>query len=223
MEGNAQTPAHEVTTTYTDVIKKFEDLKNQYYIERGCMISTLSDRFSKKFLEKNPDLKWCEKYNRYAEAVVFTAIINVTIFEKNFEVYLHRPIKQIHRWEYEYFFGFGGHNAGFSRDRIIMTFQETFDKDIDVEYLLMTGTLVDASCNECDDDDDSQNRCCTIDEKYIKNALKLLVIGGYVKQWNAFNNFKKWFNDRGFNFGLNTDNAETMTSFIFEDYEVVDE
>jgi hypothetical protein len=103
-----------------------------------------------------------------------------------------------------------------------MTFQETFDKDIDVEYLLMTGTLVDASCNECDDDD-SQNRCCTIDEKYIKNALKLLVIGGYVKQWNAFNNFKKWFNDRGFNFGLNTDNAETMTSFIFEDYEVVDE
>jgi len=220
MESQALT--HDVTTTYTDVIKKFEDLKKQYYIERGCMISTLSDTFSKKFLEKHPNLKWCEKYNRYAEAVVFTATISVIIFEKKFEVYLHRPIKQIHRWEYEYFFGFGGHNAGFSRDRIIMTFQETFDKNIDVDYLLMTGTLAGTSCGECDDDD-SQNRCCTIDEKYIKNALKLLVIGGYVKQWNAFNNFKKWFTDHGFNFGLTTDNAETMTSFIFEDYEVVNE
>lgn len=213
----AYRPMHDITTTYTDVIKKFEDLKKQYYSESGCMISTLSDTFSKKFLEKNPDIKWDEKYNKHAEEVVLTATINVKIFEETFKVYLHRPIKQIHRWEYEYFFGFGGHNAGFSHDRIIMTFQETFNKDIDIDYLLMTGTLFNTNNSEFDDD--SHNRCCTIDEKYIKNALKLLVIGGYVKQWNAFNNFKKWFKDRGFNFGINTDNAETMTSFIFEDYE----
>ena len=231
MESHA--PAHEATTTYTDVIKKFQDLNKQYYTDRGCMISTISDTFSKQFLEKHPDLEWKEKYNSYAEAIVFTAKINVNIFGKNFEVYLHRPIKRIHRYEYEYFFGFGGHNAGFSHNRIIMTFRETFDKDIDVDYLLMTGTLVGASCSECNNDtdglndgdvvDDSLNKCCSIDEKYIKNTLKLMVVGGYVKQWNAFNDFKKWFKDHGFNFEVNTDNAETMTSFIFEDYAVVDE
>lgn len=215
--------ALEGTTTYTDVIKKFKDLKKQYYNERGCMILTLSNTFSKQLLEKYPNITWFEKYNKYAEANVFTAILTVTIFEKNFEVYLHRPIKQIHRWEYEYFFGFGGHNAGFSHNRIIMTFAETFDKNIDVDYLLMTGTLAGISCSECNKDE-SHDRCCIIDEKYIKNALKLLVIGGYVKQWNAFNNFKKWFKDRGFNFEANTDNAETLTSseiltsLIFDDY-----
>lgn len=230
MESHA--PAHEATTTYTDVIKKFEDLRKKYYTDRGCMISTISDTFSKQFLEKHPDLKWKEKYNSYAEAIVFTAKINVNIFGKNFEVYLHRPIKQIHRYEYEYFFGFGGHNAGFSYDRIIMTFRETFDNNIDVDYLLITGTLAGTSYSECDNDagadgegvvDESLNKCCTIDEKYIKNTLKLMVVGGYVKEWNAVNNFKNWFKDHGFNFEVNTDNAETMTSFIFEDYGVVNE
>lgn len=197
-------------TTYTDVIRKFKEIKTNYYSERGCMISTLNDDFSKQFLQKHPNLKWHEKYNKHAEAEVLTATIHINIFGKPFNVYLHRPIKKIHRWEYEYFFGFGGHNAGFSRDRIIMTFAETFDKKIDFEYLLMAGTLVNA---------DEDAGACAINEKYIKNVLKLLVVGGYVKQWNAFNHFKKWFKDNGFDYDMNTSNAETMTSFIFDDYE----
>jgi hypothetical protein len=196
---------------YTDVVIKFKEMKMIYYSESGCMISTLNDNFSKQFLQKNPNLKWREKYNKYAEAVVLTAKIRIQIFGKQFKVYLHRPIKQIHRWEYEYFFGFGGHNAGFSSDRIIMTFAETFDKEVDFEYLLMTGTLVNADGDTC---------ACNVDEKYIKNVLKLLVVGGYVKQWNAVNHFKKWFKENGFDYETdttNTTNSETMTSFIFED------
>ena len=146
------------------------------------MISTLNDNFSKQFLEKHPKLKWSEKYNKHAEALVLTAMIRINIFGKPFKLYLHRPIKQIHRWEYEYFFGFGGHNAGFSHDRIIMTFAETFDNEVDFEYLLMAGTLASG---------DTDVGICSIDEQYIKNVLKLLVVGGYVKQWNAFNHFKK--------------------------------
>jgi hypothetical protein len=192
-------------TTYTDVIRKFKEIKTNYYSERGCMISTLNDNFSKQFLEKHPNLKWHEKYNKHAEAEILTAMIRINIFGKPFAVYLHRPIKQIHHWEYEYFFGFGGHNAGFSRDRIIMTFAETYDKELDFEYLLMAETLADAGA-------------CTIDEKYIRNVLKLLVVGGYVKQWNALNHFKKWFKERGFDYEMDTSNAETMTSFIFDDY-----
>ena len=202
------------TSTYTDVITKFKDLKNKYYTVRGCMILTVNDEFAKQFLEKYPNLVWSEEYNGYAEAHVFRAKVNINSFGKQFVVYLHRPIKQIHRWEYEYFFGFGGHNEGFSLDRIIATFEENFDEDIDIEYLLMTGTLVGGS-------DDSE--CCAIDEKYIKNVLKLMVLGGYVKQWAAFNEFKEWFKGRGFNVVFDTNNGKTLTSFIFEDYEIVEE
>jgi hypothetical protein len=207
-------------TTYTDVITKFTELNNLYYSTRGCMISTLNDEFSKKFLEKHPDLIWEQKYNQYAEANVLTAKINITIFRRPFVVVLCRPIKKVHRYEYEEFFGFGGHCQGFSLDRIIMTFAESFDKNIDIEYLLMTGTLVGKS-----EGDDEGEKCCVIDEPYIKNALKLLVVGGYVKYWAAFNKFKNWFKERGFDYEITTDDTDTalnMASFVFEDYHVGD-
>ena len=200
---------------YTDVIIKFKEMKINYYSERGCMISTLNDKFSKQFLEKHPNIKWRERYNKHAEATVLTAKIKINIFGKLFKIYLHRPIKQIHRWEYEYFFGFGGHNAGFSLDRIIMTFVETFDNSIDFEYLLMTGTLASA-------DETNTNKCCTIDEKYVKNVLKLLVVGGYVKQWNAFNHFTKWFKENGLDYEININDTKTTASFFFEEYEAID-
>ena len=200
------------TTTYTDVITKFENLKKIYYTSRGCMISTVNDDFSKKILGKYSNLAWSEKYNKYAEADVLTAEINVIIFGKPFVVYLHRPIKMVHRYEYEEFFGFGGHCEGFSYDRIIMTFEERFNDNVDIEYMLMTGTLASGEGGEC----------CVIDEKYIKNAFKLLVVGGYVKRWTAFNEFKEWFKERGFNVDFDMNNGETFTSFIFEDYAVVE-
>jgi hypothetical protein len=215
METSSTTAA--ATITYTDVIKKFKDLKNKYYTERGCMISTLYDNFVKEFIKKHPNLVWEKTYNSYAETDVLTAKINVIIFGRPFVAYLYRPIKQVHRWEYENFFGFGGHNEGFSLDRIIMTFEETFDKDIDIEYLLMTGTLACGSGSGYVDD----NECCAIDKKYIKNALKLLVVGGYVKRWAAFNEFKEWFKESGFDLDLDTSTGQTITSFVFEDYEVV--
>ena len=208
---------------YIDVTTKFKEMKTIYYTDRGCMVATLNNNFSKQFMEKHPNLQWKEKYNKHAEAIILTAKIHIIIFGQQFAVHLHRPIKQIHHWEYEYFFGFGGHNAGFSLDRIIMTFPETFDKNIDFEYLLMTGTLHDS--------DHEKGVCCAIDEKYIKNALKLLVIGGYVKQWNAFNHFKKWFKDHGFKVDFENANANandkddsnTTTSFLLEEYQVIEQ
>ena len=128
----ATAAATTTTTTYTDVITKFKDLKRKYYTDRGCMISTVDDDFAKEFLGKHPNLLWEEKYNAYAEAYVLMAKINVIIFEQPFAVYLYRPIKEIHRFEYEDFFGFGGHCEGFSFDRIIATYAERFDDNIDV-------------------------------------------------------------------------------------------
>ena len=203
------------TTTYTDVITKFKDLSKKYYMVRGCMISTVDDDFSKEFLKKHPNLVWEETYNSYAEAYVLTAKINVIIFGQPFAVYLHRPIKEVHRFEYEDFFGFGGHCQGFSFNRIIAAYQEIFDDNIDIEYLLMTGTLVSS-------DADEGGECCTIDEKYIKNVLKMMVLGGYVKYWAAFNEFKEWFKERGFNVDFDTSTGQTITSFVFEDYEIIE-
>ena len=197
------------TTTYTDVITKFKDLSKKYYMVRGCMISTVDDDFSKEFLKKHPNLVWEETYNSYAEAYVLTAKINVIVFGQPFAVYLHRPIKEVHRFEYEDFFGFGGHCQGFSFNRIIAAYQEIFDDNIDIEYLLMTGTL-------------ASGECCTIDEKYIKNTLKLLVLGGYVKYWAAFKEFKEWFKERGFNLDFDTSTRQTLTPFVFEDYEIIE-
>ena len=214
MEASAAAAA--ATTTYTDVISKFKDLKNEYYTPRGCMILTVSNDFSKEFMKKYPNLEWKTKYNSYAESNVLTTKVNIIIFGKPFVAYLHRPIKQVHRWEYENFFGFGGHNEGFSLDRIILTFEETFDNSIDIEYLLMTGTLIGS-----DIEGDGQGECCAIDEKYIKNTLKLMVVGGYVKYWAAFNKFKEWFKERGFDLEFDINNGGMLTSFIFEDYEVV--
>ncbi len=204
-----------ITTTYIDVITKFKDLKSKYYTERGCMITTIDDDFAKELLKKHPNLVWKETYNAYAEAEVLTAKINITIFEQPFAVYLHRPIKQIHRYEYEYFFGFGGHCEGFSFDRTIMTFEDRFDEDIDIEYLLMMGSLVSSDAGEC-------GECCVVDERYIKNTLKMMVLGGYVKYWAAFNEFKEWFKERGFNVDFDTSTRQTLTPFVFEDYEVIE-
>jgi hypothetical protein len=218
----ASASASASATTYTDVITKFKELKKKYYTNRGCMILTVNDDFAKQLLEKYVNLAWSEKYNAYAEAHVLTTKINVIIFGQPFAVYLYRPIKQVHRWEYEEFFGFGGHNEGFSLDRIILTFEEKFDENIDIEYLLMTGTLVGSSCDGDGDGDDECHEYCVIDEKYIKNVLKLLVVGGYVKYWAAFYEFKEWFKEHGFNVDFDTNNGKTLTSFIFEDYEVVE-
>jgi hypothetical protein len=208
-------------TTYTDVITKFKELNKSYYSTRGCMISTLSDDFSKDFLEKNPHLVWEEKYNPYAEAIVLSAKISITIFGKPFMVRLCRPIKKVHRFEYEEFFGFGGHCQGFSLDRIILTFAESFDKELDIEYLLMMGMLAGSGEGEGEGE-----KCCAIDEQYIKNVLKLLVVGGYVKYWTAFNKFKNWFKERGFDYEITNDSTDTaggMTSFVFEEYETIQE
>jgi hypothetical protein len=83
----------------------------------------------------------------------------------------------------------------------------------------MTGTLHQGGDEA---DEDSEAICCVIDEKYVKNALKLLVIGGYVKQWSAFNYFKKWFKDRGFNVEVEENNSNKFASFIFEDYAMIE-
>jgi hypothetical protein len=218
------TPAQKITRS--DVVNKFKELHKKYYVGRGYMIHTVSDAFSKQFCEKidaeTEEVKWKEEYNCHAETCIRVAKINVSIFGKPFLVLLERPIKQVHRSEFEYYFAFGGHCQGYIDTRLIARFLGEFDKELNYEELLHS--TVDVAYE-------------TIDEIYIKNALKLLVMGGYVKYWKAYSELKDWFMENvdesiREQLSLLTSRSELendwstgpeingMTKSIFEDYEV---
>ena len=53
--------------------------------------------------------------------------------------------------------------------------------------------------------------------------LRRKIIGGYVKRWDAFNEFKEWFKECGFNVDFDTNTGKSLTSFVFEDYAIIEE
>ena len=216
------TPAQKITKG--DVVNKFKELHNKHYVTRGYMIHTVSDVFSKQFCEMHAKtgLEWKVEYNQYAETRVRVVEIKTFVFGKSILVALERPIKQVHRSEFEYHFGFGGHCKGYSDTRLIARFLGQFDKELNYEELL----------NPADKENET-----LIDETYVKNVLKLFIMGGYIKYWKAYYEFRDWFMEnmdesirgelslamsrsefeKDFSTGPEIDR---MTKSIFEDYEV---
>lgn len=216
------TPAQKITKG--DVVNKFKELHTKYFVGRGYMIHTVSDVFSKKFCEMHAKtgLEWKVEYNQYAETRVRVVEIKTFVFGKPILVALERPIKQVHRSEFEYHFGFGGHCKGYSDTRLIARFLGQFDKELNYEELL----------NPADEEN-----ATPIDETYIKNVLKLFIMGGYIKYWKAYYEFRDWFMEnmdesiqKELSLTMSRSNFEEdfstgpeidrMTKSIFEDYEV---
>jgi hypothetical protein len=216
------TPAQKITKG--DVVNKFKELHNKYFVGRGYMIHTVSDIFSKQFCEMHltTGLEWKVEYNQYAETRVRVAEIKTFVFGKPIIVALERPIKQVHRSEFEFYFGFGGHCQGYSDTRLIARFLSDFDKELNYEELL----------NPADEEN-----ATPIDETYVKNVLKLFIMGGYIKYWKAYYEFRDWFMEnmdesiRGelsltmsrsdFEEDFSTGpEIDRMTKSIFEEYEV---
>ena len=214
--------------TKGDVVNKFKELHNKYYVERGYMIHTVSDVFSKQFCEMHltTGLEWNVEYNQYAETRVRVVEIKTFVFGKPILVALERPIKQVHRSEFEYHFGFGGHCKGYSDTRLIARFLTQFDKELNYEELL----------NPTDEENTTPNTT-PIDETYVKNVLKLFIMGGYIKYWKAYYEFRDWFMEntdesiqKELSLALSRSNFEEdfstgpeidrMTKSIFEDYEL---
>ena len=216
------TPAQKITKG--DVVNKFKELHTKYFVGRGYMIHTVSDVFSKQFCEMhaNTGLEWKVEYNQYAETRVRVVEIKTFVFGKPILVALERPIKQVHRSEFEYHFGFGGHCKGYRDTRIIARFLGQFDKELNYEELL----------NPTDKENET-----LIDETYIKNVLKLFIMGGYIKYWKAYYEFRDWFMEnmdesirQELSLAMSRSNFEEdfstgpeidrMTKSIFEDYEL---
>lgn len=208
------------------IVEKFTELHTKYFVNRGCMISTVNDEFSKQFVETHPEIEWVHTYNRYAETDIQVAQINVEIFGKSFPVLLERPLKPIHRSEFECYFGFGGHCEGYTEFRMISRFPESFEAhSFHYEELFMMSSSVDGGDND------------VIDINYIKDVFKLLVIGGYVKYWEAFDELNRWFIDnldqgdgddirKWLSDECDRDKKDknglgTINKYIFENYETV--
>jgi hypothetical protein len=164
------------------VADKFSDLHKKFYVPRGYMISTASDEFTKKFVDDHPEVEWAIEYNTYARANIQTAEIHVTIFGNPFIVLLERPMYPVERSEFECYFGFGGHCEGYTPYRMIVRFATTIE-----EHGFDYRTLLEGNIKE--NDTESNN----IDIPYIKDVFKLLVIGGYIKYWKAWDELTQWF------------------------------
>ena len=216
------TPAQKITKG--DVVNKFKELHTKYFVGRGYMIHTVSDVFSKQFCEMHAKtgLEWNVEYNQYADTHVRVAEIKTFVFGKPILVALERPIKQVHRSEFEYHFGFGGHCKGYSDTRLIARFLGIFDKELNYEELLNPA---------------HQENATPIDETYVKNVLKLFIMGGYIKYWKAYYEFRDWFMENTdesirheLSLTMSRSNFEEdfstgpeidrMTKSIFEDYEL---
>ena len=233
------------------VVEKFTELHKKYFVNRGCMISTLNDNFSKQFVETHPEIEWVHTYNRYAETDIQVAQINVEIFGKPFPVLLERPLKPSHRSEFECYFGFGGHCEGYTEFRMISRFPESFEEhSFNYEELLMLSSSEKGGDNSGDNSGDGRDgrdevkenleySDYDVDINYIKDVFKLLIIGGYVKYWKAFDELNKWFLDNIYQGDIDGDDIQkwlsdecdrdkkdenglgTINKYIFEKYEVV--
>ena len=180
-----------------DVVDKFSDLHKKYYVPRGYMISPVNDDVAKKFVETHPELVWTFGYNSYARANIQTATIKVTIFGKPFTVLLERPLYRVELSEFECYFGFGGHCEGYTPYRMIARFATTIE-----EHGFDYRTLLEENSKEIKEIKENVTITATteleevakpIDIPYIQDVFKLLVIGGYVKYWKAWDELSQWF------------------------------
>lgn len=167
-----------------DVAAKFSELHKKYYVPRGYMISTMNDDVTKKFVEDHPEITWTFGYNTYARANIQTAKIHVTILGKIFTVLLERPMYPVERSEFECYFGFGGHCEGYTQYRMIVRFATTIEEH-GFDYRTLLQENIKEKSAELSD--------TVVDIPYIQYVFKLLVIGGYVKYWKAWDELTQWF------------------------------
>lgn len=166
-------------TTKADVVAKFKELHKKNYNQSGAyMISNVPDEISEQTFA---GAAWREVYNRYASDHVNIRSTNAVVpfMRHKFKMQFHRPLVMEHRYEFESYFGFGGHCKGFNIHRTIACFPKKIDDDVDIDDILLK--------DQCGTD--------PVDAEYAKQAIMLLALGGYVKFWSAVHEFEQWFVD----------------------------
>lgn len=200
----AQLPTAAAAPTVAKIIDKFNELRAKYYTTSGYMISTIPDSISEHFIDSNPESIWTQRYNHYVSdkfPILYTMTV-VEVFGRKFKVRFDRPYKPEHRSEFETYFGFGGHCCGYTNRRVIACFPscQPDDNDLDAAEIL-AAAAADTSA---------------VDNEYVKRVLALLVLGGYVKCWDAYYELSAWFASFNLFPEANAKFKDVILPYIFE-------
>jgi hypothetical protein len=201
IEAPTERTATVVGITHADVVRRFQEIHKKYTHQAGYIITTLPDDISKEFITNHPELKWEQVYNHYASehVKILSCTIYVTALGQRFPIILERPLKQDHHCEFEDYFGFGGHNAGYSTFRTVARMQNKFDADLDITTILTSRE--------------------DINDTYVKEVLLFLVVGGYIKYWKGCDELRTWFIENQFNIE-GTKGSDLVINFIMQNYEI---
>ena len=169
--------------THAEVIAKFKELHTKYHNTCGYMISTVPDELLSRF--NDTEVQWSKTYNSNVSnrVDILTVIVTVPLMGHAFQMQFDRPLVMEHRYEFESYFGFGGHCQGHDHNRTIAHFPVKMNPEVDLDDILLTGS--------------QDNQDNPVDAAYAKQAILLLALGGYVKFWNAVHEFENWFVDAG--------------------------
>jgi len=173
------------------------------------MIHTLEEKLAEKYISER---SWNDCFNPYVPDVLLShAKLEIDVFGHTFQVELWKPIKFVSKFEFKNFFGF--QSREYDPNRVVAQFSKDINPKIDVRKLLssvkmrkwdeekdvvfdvveskgLPEVLCEQIFNQIKKDDE---------EDYLKDVLRLMVLGGYVKYWEAIAKYKQWFKDQGFN------------------------
>ena len=120
-----------------------------------------------------------QKYEKYAGGFVYESNQKIQLFDKDIPIKIHKPFGQIHRYEYEYYFGFGPHCENYSKNTlVIQCLRNPILNNVELEKV-----LDNVSCDNVSCDNDIQ----------IIQLLLLLFLGGFVNDLSCIDKIQDKF------------------------------
>ena len=189
------------------IITQFEALQKEYHRYNGSLVHTLDNDLAKKYIS---ELSWNDCFNPYVPGVLLSqAKLEIDVFGQTFQVELWKPIKFVSKFEFENFFGFLSRE--YDSKRVIAQFSKDINPKINVRQLLssvkmrrwddekdvvfdavvskgLPNELFEQIFNQLKKDDE---------EQFVRDVLRLMIVGGYVKHWVAINKYHLWFKEQG--------------------------
>jgi len=166
-------------------INKLKELNTRYFLA-GYYLIDLPSNF-------NYELKFDEIYNGFLEASILESVVNVTLLNIPVEVVIHKPLRQVHRYEFEEHFGFGGHCEGFDLNKKIIYCPK---------YPIMPLDELTSNLN-----------LTSMNEDIVKELCSLMILGGY---WNKRQAVTDFLNFSQSEFGITGIKADDVFEFLFQ-------
>jgi len=190
-----------------EIINQFEALQKEFHRNNGSLVHTLDKNLAKKYIA---ELSWKDCFNPYVPGVMLLqAKLDIDVFGQNFQVELWKPIKFVSKFEFENFFGFLSRE--YDPNRVVAQFSKDINPKIDVRKLLSSvkmrrwdeekDVVFDVVVSKglpnelCDQIFDQLKK--DDEEQFVRDVLRLMIFGGYVKYWEAITKYQQWFKEQG--------------------------